>query len=126
MKEAILRYVKFMKRLTLSVCIPLLVLLMVSLIFSFLRVIGFMIIGGASLVALFAVYGWYQISFSMGTVIRMEVTEEVVYIYTNRKTFTYDAVGGCIGVKETAKNIFARLQRTTRRINSRSTSACRS
>ncbi len=103
MKEPILRYVKFMKKIVLLVCIPLLILIAISLIFSFMGVIGFMIIGGASVIALFSVYGWYQIFFSMGTVTNFEMTKEVVHIHTRRKTFTYDAVGGCVGVKETPR-----------------------
>ena len=35
---------------------------------------------------------------SMGTVLSVEVTEQVVHVVTKRKTFTYDA-GSCVAVK---------------------------
>ncbi len=103
MKEPIIRYVKSMKRIVLLICIPLLILILVSLLFAFNGVIGFMIIGGVAIIALFTVYGWYQLSFSMGTVISYERTKEVIHIHTRRKTFTYDAESGCINVKETPR-----------------------
>ncbi len=76
--------------------------MMVCAVFAFLGYVGFWFVLPAVIVVYLVVYGYYAMYVSMGTVIALEVTDQVVHLTTKRKIFTYDVQGGCIGVK--AKN----------------------
>lgn len=56
---------------------------------------------GALLLLFLVGYGSYEMGVSMGTVLSVEITEQVVHLTTRRKVFTYDVKRGCVGVKRT-------------------------
>ena len=110
MKPAIQRYVKFIGNVATVCRIVLFLMLMVSLVIGLNGYIGFLMIAGFSLVAFFVVHGVYALHFSMGTVLGVELTPEVIHLKTKRKTFTYDAAGGCIAVKELSNRYICTFQ----------------
>ena len=99
MKEGILRYVKIIKRLYVAFCIVMGIALMVSMVFAFNKVFAFYFIAPVLAVVWLTVYGLYALRVSMGTVIGIEVTNEVVHLKTKRKTYTYDRERGCENIK---------------------------
>lgn len=101
MKEGILKYVNAIRKLYIAFTVVDLTALMVSAVFAFNRVFAFYFIAPALLLLWLVVYGLYAMRVSMGTVIGIEVTNEVVHIKTKRKTYTYDAEGGCENIKVT-------------------------
>lgn len=100
MKEAIVRYVKGMGKIVTAICVVLAIFSMVSLVFAFGGFIGFMILAPVGIIAFLTVYSVYALKVSLDTVMGIEVTKEVVHVKVKRKIFTYDAVTGCIAVKE--------------------------
>jgi len=104
-KAGIVKYVKIMKRLTRIVSILLIVALMVFLVFAFNRVAGtaFIWAAVAAGVLLFVLYGFYEWKFSMGAVLEVTFSDQCVYLKTQRKTYTYDLVGGCVDMKVTKR-----------------------
>lgn len=48
----------------------------------------------------FVIYGLYAMKVSMGTVICLETTNQVVHLTTKRKVFTYDVKMGCVRVRK--------------------------
>ena len=99
MKEGILRYVKIMKRLFVIFSIVVLSAFMVCAVFAFNKIFAFYFIAPALLFLWLVVYGLYAMRVSMGTVIGIEVTNEVVHLKTKRKTYTYDRERGCEAIK---------------------------
>lgn len=99
MKEGILKYVKIMKRLYIAFTAVLFAGLMISLVYAFNRIFAFYIIAPALFLLWLAVYAFYALRVSMGTVVGVEVTDEVVHLKTKRKTYTYDRARGCESVK---------------------------
>lgn len=105
-----LRYVKIMKKLFwvfAAFCLP---ALMVCLVFAFSGAMAFVIIAPAVGILFLVVYALYAVRISMGVVIGMEVTDKVVHIKTNRKTFTYDVHGGCIAVKSSGSKYICKFR----------------
>ncbi len=100
MKTPILRYVKFVKNLVTALSVFLLLALMVTLVFALNGVIACMVLSGVIAVAFFVMYGVYTLRISMGAVIGMDITKDVIHVKTKRKTFAYDLQGGCIAVKQ--------------------------
>ena len=99
MKEGILKYVKIIKRLYVVFTTIVFVALMVSAVFAFNRVFAFYFIAPALLLLWLVVYGLYALRVSMGTVIGVEITKDVVHLKTKRKTYTYDRERGCENIK---------------------------
>ena len=113
MKEQpfVIRYVRAMKRcIVLLSCIAI-PAVMVCAVFAFLGYIGFWIVTPVALVAYLALYGWYALRVSMGTVIGTEVTDTVVHVKTKRAVYTYDVKSGCIAVRQ-KKNCWIATFRT--------------
>lgn len=99
MKEGILKYVNLIRKLYIAFTVVDLLALMVSAVFAFNRVFAFYFIAPALLLVWLVVYGLYAMRVSMGTVIGIEVTKEVVHLKTKRRTYTYDAERGCENIK---------------------------
>lgn len=99
MKEGILKYVNIVKKLYIAFSVVVLTAFMVSAVFAFNRIFAFYFIAPALLLSWLVVYGLYAMRVSMGTVIGIEVTNEVVHLKTKRKTYTYDVAAGCEGIK---------------------------
>ena len=99
MKEGILKYVNIIKRLYIAFCVVMGVALMVCAVFAFNKFFAFYFITPALLLAWLVVYGLYAMRVSMGTVIGIEVTKEVIHLKTKRKTYTYDREKGCEDIK---------------------------
>lgn len=99
MKEGILKYVNTVKKLYIAFTVVDLLALMVSAVFAFNKFFAFYFIAPALLLAWLVVYGLYAMRVSMGTVIGIEVTKEVVHLKTKRKTYTYDRERGCENIK---------------------------
>ncbi|MBO5046136.1 MAG: hypothetical protein J6C93_04620 [Clostridia bacterium] len=108
MKSGIVKYVNVVKsffRLFTVVCIPAFMVLLVvafnaeekadKLLFGFLA--------GGVLLLFFIVYGFYSMRVTMGTVMEVQWTDQVVHLKTPRKTYTYDVVGGCVDMKVTGR-----------------------
>lgn len=110
MKESIFRYVKAVGKITLVLRIALILFSLVALVLAFSGYIGYMILAGASIVAYIVIYVVYAMKISMDIVLEANTTKEVVHIRVKRKIFTYDAVTGCIGVKEYAKKYVCTFQ----------------
>ena len=102
-KPAILKYVKFWKKLFVVFSCIALPALMICLLFAAQRYIGFWFVSAGIAVLYLTVYGFYAVYISMGTVIGFETTEKVVYVTTKRKTYTYDVKRGCKSVKVTKR-----------------------
>ena len=99
MKEGILKFVKIIKRLFIAFTALMVLAIMVSFVFAFNKVFAVYFIAPGLLVAWLVVYGLYAMRVSMGTVIGIEVTNEVVHLKTKRKTYTYDRERGCENIK---------------------------
>ena len=95
MKEGIVRYVNIIKRLFIAFSVVVLTAFMVSMVFAFNKFFAFYFISPALLLGWIVVYGFYAMRVSMGTVLGIEVTSEVVHLKTKRKTYTYDVKTGC-------------------------------
>ena len=95
MKEGIAKYVKIIKRLYVVFTIVMLVAIMVSAVFMFNKFFAFYFITPALLITWLVVYGCYALRVSMGTVLQIEVTKEVIHLKTKRKTYTFDREHGC-------------------------------
>ena len=113
MKEQpfVIRYVRAMKRCILLLSCIAIPAIMVCAVFAFLGYIGFWIVTPVALVAYLALYGWYALRVSMGTVIGTEVTDTVVHVKTKRAVYTYDVKSGCIAVRQ-KKNCWIATFRT--------------
>lgn len=110
MKESIVRYVGRMKTVSLVLRVALILFTLVALVFAFNGYIGYMILAGVSVLVYIALYVFYASKISMDVVMGIEQTKEVVHLKVKRKTFTYDAETGCIGVKEYAKKYVCTFQ----------------
>ena len=77
-QPTVLRYVRSMKRAMVIFSFFAIPAIMVCAVFAFLGYIGFWIVTPVALVAYLALYGWYALRVSMGTVIGTEVTDTVV------------------------------------------------
>ena len=99
MKEGVLKFVKIIKRLFIIFSIVVLFAFMISAVFAFNKVLAFYFIAPGLLLLWLVVYGLYAMRVSMGTVIGVEVTSEVVHLKTKRKTYTYDRERGCEKIK---------------------------
>ena len=110
-KALIVNYVRLVKKLFVIFSCVMLPAVMVCLIFAFGGSIAFCILAPALIIAYLTVYALYALRVSMGIVLGAEVTESVVHLKTKRKTFTYDARCGCVGVK-VKKNKFVCTFRT--------------
>ena len=104
MKEqpAVVRYVRLMKKWVVILSCLVIPAIMVCAVFAFAGYIGFWIVTPAVLIVYLAVYAWYALHVSMGTVIGLEVTSEVIHVKTKRGTYTYDVKTGCAGVPRKA------------------------
>lgn len=110
-KRSIVNFVRLVKKAFVIFSCVMLAAIMVSLTFAFSKVFAFYIIAPALIVAYLVVYGVYALYVSMGLVLGIEVTDQVVHLKTKRKTFTYDVKMGCIAVK-VKKNKFVATFRT--------------
>lgn len=95
MKEGILRYVNIVKKLFIAFSVVVLSAFMISMVFVFNKFFAFYFISPALLLVWLVAYGFYAMRVSMGTVIGVEVTPELVHLKTKRKTYTYDVKTGC-------------------------------
>ena len=102
-KPAVLKYVKFWKKMFVIFSCIALPVLMVCLIFAFAGYAAYWFIAPAVFAVYLVVYGVYALVISMGTVIGFETTDKVVYVKTKRKTYTYDVKRGCKKVKATRR-----------------------
>lgn len=98
-KQGIRRYVDLMKKLFIAFSVVVIPSFMVCLVYAFTGAMAFCIIAPALGVLYLAVYALYALRISMGTVIGTEITDKFIHLKTKRKTFTYDAQTGCVGVK---------------------------
>lgn len=100
MKEqpVVIRFVKTVKKIFVIFSCFAIPVIMVCAVFAFLGYIGFWIVTPLVLIAYLAVYCWYAMHISMGTVIGIEVTDQVVHVKTRRGLYTYDAERGCTAV----------------------------
>lgn len=99
MKEGVVKFVRIIKRLYLAFSAIVFAALMVSLVYAFNRIYAFYIITPALFLLWVVVYALYALRISMGTVLGIEVTDEVVHLKTKRKTYTFDRERGCESVK---------------------------
>lgn len=106
-KEGIVRYVRIIKKLFALFSVVMIPLFFVSLTFAIMRYAAFWIITPVLGAAYFVVYGFYAMRVTLGTVIGVERTPELIYVKTVRKTFTYDAKSGCVAVKRKGKKFVA-------------------
>lgn len=106
-RPAIVKFVKIIKRLFVAFSIIAIPLIMASLVLAFAGYLVFQIVAPIAIVLYFVLYGAYALNISMGTVVGMEVTEQVVHIKTKRKTYTYDAKTGCVDLKITKRKFVA-------------------
>ncbi len=98
---SILRYVDVVRKCFIALSCIVLPGIMVCAVFAFAGDLAFRIVTPVLLIAYLVVYGWYALRVSMGTVIGLETTEDVVHVRTKRRTFTYDVRAGCVRVRET-------------------------
>ncbi len=96
------KYVKLVKRAFVIFSCFAFPVMMVCAVFAFLGYAAFWFILPAVIIVYLVIYGYYAMYVSMGTVIKLEVNDQVVHLTTKRKTFSYDVNGGCVGLK--AKN----------------------
>lgn len=99
MKEGVLKYVNTVKKLFIAFSVVVLSAFMVSAVFAFNRFAAFYFIAPALLLLWLVVYGLYAMRVSMGTVIGVEIANEVVHLKTKRRTYTYDLERGCESVR---------------------------
>ena len=114
-KDGSVKYVRLMKKLFVVFSVVMLPVFMTLLVFAFNGTdIGKPILFSAAAVALvlyFIVYGYYTMRVTLGTVLGVETTNEVVHLHTARKTYTYDVHMGCVQLKE-HKNRFVAVFET--------------
>ena len=103
MKPDLVKYVRIVKQLFVVFSVIAIPAFMVCLVFAFEKMPVFYYLTPAIGVGYFVVYGLYTMKISMGLVLGIEVTEQVVHVKTKRKTFTYDVKEGCVAVKVTNK-----------------------
>lgn len=99
MKEGVLKFVRIIKSLFIVFSVVMIAAFMVTMVFAFNRFFAFYFISPALLLTWLVFYGLYAMRVSMGTVIGVEVTPEVVHLKTRRKTYTYDRQRGCENIK---------------------------
>lgn len=99
MKEPIVRYLKFVKKVVAVVCVLLAAAIFVSIGFAFSGYIGFMIVTPVLMAAFLTVYGIYAVKFSLNLVLGVEYGKQTLTIRTKRKAFSY-GFGACEDVKE--------------------------
>ena len=99
MKDGVEKYVKIVRQLFIIFNVIAIPAFMVSLVFAFSSFMAFYFIAPAVGILYFTVYGLYTMRVSLGVVIGMEVTDQVIHLKTRRKTFTYDAKRGCVAMK---------------------------
>ena len=110
-QPVVIRFVKTVKKFFVIFSCFAIPGIMVCAVYAFLRYIGFWIVTPVALVAYLALYGWYALRVSMGTVIGTEVTDTVVHVKTKRAVYTYDVKSGCIAVRQ-KKNCWIATFRT--------------
>ena len=98
-KTVIVKYVRLVKKLFVIFSCVMIPAVMVSLILAVNGYVAFYAIAPVLAVGYLVVYGLYAMRVSMSVVLAMDVTDEVVHLKTKRKTFTYDAKRGCVGMK---------------------------
>lgn len=115
MKEqpAVVRYVRLMKKCFVILSCIVIPAIMVCAVFAFAGYIGFWIVTPAVLIVYLAVYAWYALHVSIGTVIGLEVTSEVIHVKTKRGTYTYDVKTGCAGVRRKKHRLIATFRTQT-------------
>lgn len=101
------KYVKIMGILISAVGIVILPALMITLVFAVQaegseRVI-FAFSGAAMAIGFLVLYGLFSLNVWMGTVIGLRTTDQVVYLTTKRRVFTYDVRMGCVAVVKKGK-----------------------
>ena len=99
MKDGVEKYVKIVRQLFIIFNVIAIPAFMVCLVFAFSSFIAFYFIAPAVGILYFTIYGLYTMRVSLGVVIGVEVTEQVIHLKTPRKTFTYDAKTGCVAMK---------------------------
>ena len=109
MKEGILRYVNTVKKLFVAFSVVVLGAFMVSAVFAFNKFFAFYFIAPALLLLWLVVYGLYAMRVSLGTVIGIEITKQVVHLKTKRKTYTYDVQNGCENIQVKGNKFVGRL-----------------
>lgn len=115
MKEGVQRYVSIMKKLFLIFSFIAIPAFMTCLVFAFSGFSVFIYISPAVGVLYLAVYGFYAMFVSMGTVIGMEITDKMIHIKTKRKTFSYDVHAGCVDMKVTDRKFVGTFETQTSR-----------
>ena len=103
MKPDLVKYVRLVKRLFVLFSVITIPAFMVCLVLAFEKMPVFYYLTPVVGVGYFIVYALYTMQVSMGLVLGIEVTDQVVHIKTKRKTFTYDVKEGCVAMKVTAK-----------------------
>ena len=93
-QPTVLRYVRSMKKAMVIFSVFAIPAIMVCAVFAFLNYIGFWIVTPVAVIAYLAVYAVYALRVSMGTVIGLEVTNDVVHVKTKRAVYTYDVKSG--------------------------------
>lgn len=109
-KEGVARYVTIMRRMFIGFAVVMIPAALICFAYAFSGYIGFWIISAALVVALIAAYCVYAMYVSMGAVVGFEITDKVLHVKTRRKTFTYDAGMGCVGVKVSRKKFIATFE----------------
>ena len=114
-KSGSVKYTAVMKKLFIAFSVVMIPVIMLLLLFGVNGTdIGMPIFLSAAAVALvlyFIVYGYYTMRVTLGTVLGVETTNEVVHLHTARKTYTYDVHMGCVQLKE-HKNRFVAVFET--------------
>lgn len=104
-KEGIVRYVRTVRKLLIAFSAVAVPLFFVCLTFAIARYAAFWIITPVLGVLYFTLYGVYVMRVSLGTVLGVQLTEELIYVKTLRKTFAYDRREGCVSVTKKGKKI---------------------
>lgn len=99
-QPVVIRFVKTVKKFFVIFSCFAIPGIMVCAVYAFLRYIGFWIVTPLILIAYLAFYCWYALHISMGTVIGIEVTNQVVHVKTKRGIYTYDVERGCTAVRK--------------------------
>ena len=106
-KEGIVRYVRTVRKLLIAFSAVAVPLFFVCLTFAIARYAAFWIVTPVLGVLYFTVYGVYVMRVSLGTVLGIQLTEELIYVKTLRKTFAYDRREGCVSVTKKGKKYVA-------------------
>lgn len=99
MKDGVEKYVKIVRQLFIIFNVIAIPAFMICLVFAFSRFMAFYFIAPAVGILYFTIYGLYTMRVSLGVVIGVEVTEQVIHLKTPRRTFTYDARMGCVAMR---------------------------